>query len=179
MKTKRVFVRYVSHEIRTPLNITILGLKYLEDIMTPSNTSQQQQQLTTAAAMEVLDDVKGSCTIAVEILNDLLLYEKLDDGFLTLAKTKSRLKKFIDEASRIFKIQAKSADVSFFVESDQVHGVVVEIDKCKLHQVLRNLMSNALKFTNYNGTVLVSCKLFQQREIEKDVKIIFSPILLI
>eukprot|EP01033_Poteriospumella_lacustris_P001253 gene1253-914_t len=80
LRTKQVFVRYVSHEIRTPLNIANLGLQYLH-----KELDKMKVLSATPAIRETLDEVKVSSTIAVEILNDLLLYEKIDDGIFKLA----------------------------------------------------------------------------------------------
>lgn len=99
LKTKRIFVRYVSHEIRTPLNITLLGLKFLEDEL----KKHEQKQLSDV--YDVLDDVKTSCSVAVDILNDLLLYEKLDDGIFTLNRSDVAVLHFFKEAINVFKVQ--------------------------------------------------------------------------
>jgi signal transduction histidine kinase len=182
-------VRYVSHEIRTPLNITLLGLKYLEDelrkMMASNNnnsnsnnssninsSSNQIQGERDANINAVLDDVKHSCGAAVDILNDLLLYEKLDDGIFALSKSQVALRDFIEEALRIFKVQARSSDVQFVVSfADQgIDHIVVDIDRTKLHQVLRNLLSNAIKFTPHKGTVTFHCKQLTRMDMERDIE---------
>ncbi len=146
-----MFVRYVSHEIRTPLNITILGLKYLEEELKKENKE------ALSSVQDVLDDVKCSCTIAVDILNDLLLYEKLDDGIFTLSLSLIAMIDFFREAINVFKVQAKSSEIELTVSTKGLDGVMVKIDRTKFSQVLRNIVSNALKFTPRNGKVSVSC----------------------
>jgi signal transduction histidine kinase len=101
LKTKRVFVRYVSHEIRTPLNITLLGLKFLEDEL------QKNDKNMLGNVNDVLEDVKSSCGVAVEILNDLLLYEKLDDGIFTLSLSEVPFRDFFTDAVNVFKVQVR------------------------------------------------------------------------
>jgi CheY-like chemotaxis protein len=125
---------------------------------------------------EVLDDVKDSCAIAVDILNDLLLYEKLDEGYFNISKTIASLSPFIDEAVRNFKMLAKSANVHFTLhcQSQELADVTVDMDKGKMHQVLRNLMSNALKFTRQNGTVSMKCELFHGVDAARDEGITFA-----
>lgn len=100
-------MRYVSHEIRTPLNITLLGLKYLEDEL------EKKDSKLLVDVNDVLEDVKNSCGIAVDILNDLLLYEKLDDGIFTLSMTEVPFRDFFFDALNVFKVQ-----VSIFVFSN-------------------------------------------------------------
>ena len=96
-------MRYVSHEIRTPLNITLLGLKFLEDELEKSNSK------LLGDVSDVLEDVKSSCGVAVDILNDLLLYEKLDDGIFTLSMSEVSFRDFFFEAVNVFKVQVMSA----------------------------------------------------------------------
>jgi len=76
LEVKRMFVRYVSHEVRTPLNAVVLGLSYLK-------TQHQSKQVSMEKeVLEVVEEVRLSCEAAVDILNDLLTYEKLDGGLL-------------------------------------------------------------------------------------------------
>lgn len=68
-------MRYISHEIRTPLNIVFLGLKSLEeDTATTDN----------ASFVNTLHDIKDSCLIALGVLNDMLMYDKIECGLLVL-----------------------------------------------------------------------------------------------
>lgn len=164
---------------------------------------------------DVVADVKASCILAVEILNDLLLYEKIDDGIFSLTKSPMSVRQFIGEAEKLFKMQAKGAGVKFVItgnifnplptqcsvdsvsntdktydnrtqnedgastsnsfvqchrgnavfssfdelceDEKYVDAVSVDCDKAKLHQVLRNLFTNAIKFTPQNGLIVLSC----------------------
>ena len=102
---------------------------------------------------DVLEDVKSSCGIAVDILNDLLLYEKLDDGIFTLSMSEVPFRDFFIDAVNVFKIQALSFDINFAVDCEGLYSIIVNIDRMKFSQVLRNLVSNALKFTPKKGKV--------------------------
>jgi hypothetical protein len=55
--------------------------------------------------LEVLGEVKGSCAVAVDIINDLLLYEKFDDGIFNLARQELRMGDFFTEAINVFRVQ--------------------------------------------------------------------------
>ena len=81
LETKRVFVRYVSHEIRTPLNTVCMGLKLLAKDIQDNKRSLQEN-------LKTIRDVEHSCQISLNILNDLLDYEKLEAGILKLDKAK-------------------------------------------------------------------------------------------
>eukprot|EP01033_Poteriospumella_lacustris_P016889 gene16889-12087_t len=100
LMTKQVFVRYVSHEIRTPLNIAVLGMEYLEEKL--SLVDEQK-----GAIGDTMEEIKLSCSIAVEILNDFLLYEKMDDGIFNLSLSRVFFAPIIDESHKLFDLQAK------------------------------------------------------------------------
>ena len=92
-------MRHVSHEIRTPLNAAIMGIKLLE------NELHSPRETKDVVMMEDLAlDLKQSCTIAVEILNDLLLYEKIDAGLMKLETTEQQVWPFVVDVLRIFRI---------------------------------------------------------------------------
>ena len=93
-----MFVRYVSHEIRTPLNTTLLGLNLLENDLKEGETD-------TAVLSELISDATSSCTIAIGILNDLLMYEKIDGGLLTLERAETPVWEFVEGVMKAFLIQ--------------------------------------------------------------------------
>ena len=80
LESKRSYVRYISHELRTPLNTAFLGLKLLSKDLKASRSPRDKERYDT------LCDVNMSCTAAVDILNNLLCYEKLESGILELHK---------------------------------------------------------------------------------------------
>jgi signal transduction histidine kinase len=92
LEMKRMFVRYVSHEVRTPLNTVSMGLKLIQSLREPTQMHQHQQSSDQSSAFhmngafDMVDEIKESCDIAIDILNDLLLYEKLEGGILSLDK---------------------------------------------------------------------------------------------
>lgn len=73
LDVKRNFVRYVGHEIRTPLNTVYMGLELLE-IMVENNPHVEED------AAQTVQELRDSCKVAVELLNELLLYEKIEAG---------------------------------------------------------------------------------------------------
>ena len=94
-----MFVRLVSHEIRTPLNVVMTGLKLIE------REISKQEIDANSGVLDMINDVKLSCDAAVDLLNDLLAYEKLDAGIMTLEKTKINARQFIRKAMHPFYIQ--------------------------------------------------------------------------
>lgn len=169
LKTKRAFVRYVSHEVRSPLNIALLGLRFLADQVKKSIMPEKVE------VEDVLSEVRNSCCVAVDILNDLLLYEKFDDGMFTLAKNESRIAEYFPETVSVYKVQAKSAEVDFQIISHGVDNVIVNIDGTKFSQVIRNLLSNALKFTPKGGKVIACCTLVAPNQIDPHIHFAEMP----
>ena len=78
LAAKKSYVRYISHEIRTPLNAAFLGLKLLIDDVANSPHPDDHDRL------EILKDIFGACDEGINVLNELLTYDKLESGLLTL-----------------------------------------------------------------------------------------------
>jgi signal transduction histidine kinase/CheY-like chemotaxis protein len=114
---------------------------------------------------ETLLDVQTACRIAVEILNDLLCFDKLESGILELHKHEVPVNSFISDCVNMFGSQAREAGVTILINSlmktdpgaskGWLDTDTVLMDKFKMDQVLRNLISNALKFTARGGCVSV------------------------
>jgi signal transduction histidine kinase len=161
-------VRYISHELRTPLNTAFLGLKLLSSDLKASNDPKDIERY------ETLCDVNMSCTAAVDILNDLLCYEKLESGILELHKEDIVVDSFLKDFVLSFSVQARECGITVNTITEVSHrgaempsddGKVsrsllpddmIYADKFKMDQVIRNLMSNALKFTPRGGSVTIN-----------------------
>lgn len=146
LEMKSLFVRSVSHEIRTPLNIVFAALLWLE-----LETNQMSAEFQETIAM-----TKDACTSAVDILNDMLAYEKIDGNILTLEMGSVIIIQLVNEVVKPFYVQAKQKCIHLEVQSLGVtENVKILGDEHKLQQVVRNLISNALKFTLPEGNVKV------------------------
>jgi signal transduction histidine kinase len=89
-------MRYISHEIRTPLNTVFLGLKLLSDHL---------QEAGNFECLGILKDTQQSCFTAIEILNDMLTFDKVKSGLLTLEKSKIFPINFIQSTLAPFTVQ--------------------------------------------------------------------------
>ena len=94
-------VRFVSHEMRSPLNTVTIGLDLLKKDLRTSNSPKKTQMVETLA------DMKNQCDAAIEILNDLLNYEKLDSGIMTLDKAQVQAWSLLTESVQPFFIQVR------------------------------------------------------------------------
>jgi signal transduction histidine kinase len=168
LEVKRMFVKYVSHEVRTPLNSCMLGIQYMKEaILHPTKECVQE-------IAGILDEVSEGCSTAIDFMNNLLLYEKIDSMDLPLYLKREDLSKVCTEVLQSFKMSARQLEINLKLHIHntlEVPGILqninndkfselltanVEIDGPKILIVLRNLMSNALKFTPENGEVSLS-----------------------
>jgi CheY-like chemotaxis protein/anti-sigma regulatory factor (Ser/Thr protein kinase) len=142
-------VRCVSHEIRTPLNVAIAGLDIVK------RTCNFDSDADTAS---LIDDILDSCKVAVTIVDDLLAYEKLSSGVMALDKSIVEVKSLILSTVSMFNLQALSKEIAFSVLENEdaiLSPTYFQVDSGKITQVLRNFISNAMKFTPQHGVVRV------------------------
>ena len=173
MDSKKSYVRYISHELRTPLSAAFLGLKLLTTDLKASRDPRDVERYDT------LYDINMSCVAAVDILNDLLCYDKLGSGSLELHKEEIIVESYVQSSLSMFTAQANESGVTLSLSPQsnnhdntqngafRVLGLnriflplhvtdLIIADKFKIDQVLRNVISNALKFTSRGGSVTLS-----------------------
>jgi len=165
LEFKRMFVRYISHEVRTPLNTALMGLQVLiEELSLSTHTSNKEN-------FQIVVDIKTSTEIAINVLNELLAFDKLESGTLILEKTELNVVELVEKTLQPFYIQSKRAQVSLSLEMNPQNFVssqnsyFIHVDENKIAQVIRNLVSNGLKFTPKNGKVTVFLDIVNRTEI--------------
>ena len=120
-----------------------------------------QRDMSLTDMLELTSDVQNSTTVAVSVLNDLLNFDKLEAGEVKMAYETVYILDLVKAVVKSFKIQAYQKKIQMAIEVAGVDSVVsrdvvVRGDKFKLSHVIRNLMSNALKFTERNGKITVT-----------------------
>ena len=161
-------MRFVSHEIRSPLNVAIAGLEILKADLEAAGVSR--------AIRNLLEDVSFASNTAIEILNDMLQYEHIDSGSFKLELAVVALDNLFLGRLEAYKFMASNKSIILSIEDhadvsglprdieigdisstphDEIGAVssVLYIDKFRVEQVLRNLVSNAIKFTPENGRI--------------------------
>ena len=98
-----------SHEVRTPLNTVFMGLQLLSSSSLLKSENEFSKEFS-----EVLSCMNLSCEIAINTLNDLLLYDKIEDGNIILEKTPIFVEKFIKNCVKPFELQVFSPFPCFF-----------------------------------------------------------------
>lgn len=145
-KAKSDFLATMSHEVRTPLN-AIIGMSDLA--MMAQETAEQQQYLAT---------VKDAGQHLARIINDILDFSKIESGSFYLEKSVFNISRLIISVRNTFLEEIKAKGLIFYMDIDPAIPNVIEADSTRIKQVLINLMSNALKFTE-KGSIGISCKI--------------------
>eukprot|EP01035_Chromulina_nebulosa_P017055 gene17055-22565_t len=159
LESKSVFIRTISHEIRSPLSTVNLGIEMLiENISKHLDLPDDRNKIDLKDIDETLSDIKISVDVALNTLNDLLSLDKIKSNLMTIETTKVKISDFIVQSLRPFKVQAKAAnieiDYDMYDELSNNHSILV--DTIKMEQVLRNFLSNALKFSPSKSIVTVT-----------------------
>lgn len=99
LAAKKDFVRYISHEIRTPLNTVHVGINLLSESLSSNDKTNIPYQL------DLCNDVAVACVTAVDMLNDLLLYDKIEEGNMILEKTLINFHLCYQQTVKMFAVQ--------------------------------------------------------------------------
>jgi HAMP domain-containing protein/CheY-like chemotaxis protein/signal transduction histidine kinase len=144
-KYKSEFLANMSHELRTPLNsILILG-QQLSDNPDGNLTSKQ---------IDFARTIHGAGTDLLNLISDILDLSKIESGTVTVDAQELFVANLFDAVARPFRHEAENRKLAFDVEIDPHLRRTITTDSKRLQQVLKNLLSNAFKFTAQGGVRL-------------------------
>jgi CheY-like chemotaxis protein/signal transduction histidine kinase/HAMP domain-containing protein len=144
-KYKSEFLANMSHELRTPLNsILILGQQLADN---PGGNLSHKQ-------VEFARTIHGAGTDLLNLISDILDLSKIESGTVTVDAEEIAFTSLLDMIARPFRHEAETRQLSFEVNLDPALGRSIVTDSKRLQQVLKNLLSNAFKFTTQGGVRL-------------------------
>jgi CheY-like chemotaxis protein/signal transduction histidine kinase/HAMP domain-containing protein len=144
-KYKSEFLANMSHELRTPLNsILILGQQLTEN---PDGNLTPKQ-------VEFARTIHGAGTDLLNLISDILDLSKIESGTVTVDAEEILTSNLLETVGRPFRHEAENRQLSFDIVVDPNLGRSIYTDSKRLQQVLKNLLSNAFKFTAEGGVRL-------------------------
>ncbi len=139
---KSTFLANMSHEIRTPMN-AIIGF-----------TELLSKHIIEQPFNGYLKAIKSSGKVLLDLINDLLDFEKIEAGKMIINKENTDFKLLVNEIKQTFYLLAKEKQIEILINGSDYFPKSIQIDALKLRQILLNLVNNALKFTD-KGNVTI------------------------
>jgi signal transduction histidine kinase len=155
VENRSLFLRYVFHEVRVPLNSISLGLQILQDL--PHRLNEE--------IMELITMMKDASRMMEETLNDVLSFQKMEEGKLHLELKPFQPHELINSVVTRFRSQADLKEIVLQVNIDSDLPSTIVGDIFRLDHVLGNLVSNAIKFSDKQSTIEISVTKEKQQDI--------------
>lgn len=146
-KAKSTFLSNMSHDIRTPMN-AIVGFTDLA-LNNIDNRSKVQ---------EYLQKITSSGRHLLELINDVLDMSRIESGKMQIEEVSCSIISIMQELGNIVQADADRKQLKLIIDISEVPNGEVYCDKLRLNQVLLNLISNSIKYTNQGGTVHICVK---------------------
>lgn len=149
--SKDTFFASMSHEIRTPIN-SIIGLN---ELILRENPSDEIKEYAA--------NIQASSRLLLGLVNDILDLSQLQNDSMTLAEAEYETKELFRSIVDVMLVQTNEKDLEFHVEIDKTLPRELYGDVRRVRQIIMNLMSNAVKYTE-KGSISLSCSYEMQNE---------------
>ncbi|MBC9913120.1 GAF domain-containing hybrid sensor histidine kinase/response regulator [Chitinophaga varians] len=144
---KSEFLANMSHELRTPLNSVLILAKMLEENKEGNLFPRQ---------VEYAGIMHKSGSDLLRLINDILDLSKIEAGKVELTPEPVRIAAVIEDLDNLFGVVAQEKQIQYTTEMAVNVPAVITTDRLRLEQVIRNLLSNAFKFTPVGGQISLS-----------------------
>ena len=161
VRAKQQFLSNMSHEIRTPMN-AIIG--FTKVLLKTDLTAKQKEYLTA---------IKMSGDSLIVLINDILDLAKVDAGKMTFENTPFKMQASISAMLHLFETKIQEKNLSLIKEYDSKIPRTLLGDPVRLHQIILNLVSNAVKFTT-SGTIKMSTRLLSEDDENATIEFAIS-----
>jgi signal transduction histidine kinase len=150
-KTKDRFFSIIAHDLKNPFN----SIKGFTELLIDNNDEYDQEK-----QLKFLRIIKDSTNKAAVLLNNLLIWANSQSGNLNYTPKRIELVKHVMDVVSLLEIQAIKKEIEIYNNVD--HNLSVFADENMLNTILRNLISNAIKFTKPQGEIKILSKINQQ-----------------
>ena len=157
---KSRFLSRMSHELRTPLN-AILGFSEL--MATDQDNSLSDEN------MDSISEINRAGKHLLDLINEVLELSQIESGKLKLKNSEVDLEKLINECLQVLRPLSANTNLNFVVNSK---ACIAYSDATRIKQILINLISNAIKYGDSNGDIIIEC---QQKNSEQLLVSVTNP----
>lgn len=158
-QSKQVFMSTMSHEIRTPLN-EVIGIT---NLLLQGEPREDQ--------MDYIKTLRFSGNHLLTLVNDVLDYNKMESGKIIFEQTVFNLNDFMEEIMRSYSFRSKAKNLEFDIKKEGALPDEVIGDQIRLYQILSNLLSNALKFTN-RGSITITIRELESKNNQVNLEFV-------
>lgn len=153
-RAKSEFIATMSHEIRTPMN----GVIGFTTLLEKSSLNDIQK--------DYVNNIHNSTESLLTIINDILDFSKMEAGKLELQPTTFSLSQIVDELRSLFTVQARQKNIIFDITLSRNIPELLTGDPVRIRQILLNLISNAIKFTEHGKVSLdIGCSIQTDHQV--------------
>ena len=149
-QAKTHFLANMSHELRTPLNAMIgFSEMMIHEVIGPLNPPKYR---------EYAGDIHGAATHLLDLISDILDLSRHEAGHFDLHEGVVDANSLLSECERYFRARAEQRGIAFHVHLSS-QPMRLRVDHLRIRQIMLNLISNALKFTDEGGTMSIEARL--------------------